>query len=290
MNIITMPINPDIFHIGSFTIAWHGVFTALAVLTGILVPARLARSRGLSADRVYDIALWAVPGGIVGARLVHVIDYWSFYTANPGRIIAINEGGLAIWGAILGGVITGVAYARIKKLPVLQYMDVIAFGLVLAQAVGRIGDVINGEHIASASNLPWAFVYSHPNSPSFGLAPQHPAVLYELLMDMGILGLLWWQSKRPWPAGSLFFIYFSAYSLGRFLLSFLRTDKEYLGLTEAQIISLVGLLVGVGFLVYLYLRPPSHAAETARPEPAEGEAAPTGGATRQTRTGKGKAR
>ncbi len=261
MNAITIPINPDLFHIGPLTIAWHGVFTALAVLVGILVPARMAMSRGLSADAVYDIALFAVPGGIVGARLVHVIDYWSFFSANPWRIFAINEGGLAIWGAILGGVATGVAYAWIKKLPVRQYMDLIAFGLVLAQAVGRIGDVINGEHIANSSNLPWAFVYSHPNSPSFGLAPQHPAVLYELLMDLGILGILWALRKRPWPAGSLFFIYFSAYSLGRFLVSFLRTDKEYLGLTEAQIISLISLIVGVAFLAYLYFRPPSPAGE-----------------------------
>lgn len=255
-------MNPDLFHIGGFTIAWHGVFISLAVVVGVMVPAWLARSRGLSSDQIYNIALWAVPGGIVGARLVHVIDYWSFYSANPEKILAINEGGLAIWGAILGGVIVGVGYAWVKRLPVTRYMDLAAFGLILAQATGRIGDVINGEHIASASSLPWAFLYTHPNSPStqLGLGPQHPAVLYELLMDLAIFGIIWALRHRSWPAGSLFFIYFSVYSLGRFFISFLRTDKEYVGLTEAQIISAIGLALGVAALVYLFLRP--HRAST----------------------------
>ena len=201
---------------------------------------------------MYPLALWGVIGGIIGARLVHVIDYWSFYWANPGTILAFWAGGLAIWGGILGGTLAAVIFARISGFPLAGYTDQAAPGLILAQAIGRIGDIINGEHISTTTNLPWGVVYTHPNSPGYGLLPVHPAVAYELLMDLFILGILWKLRGRTRPDGSLFLIYLSLYSAGRFFLSFLRLDSStiFLSLSQPQWISILVLAVTIPLLVW----------------------------------------
>ena len=203
-------------------------------------------------DLLFSMAIWAVPGGIIGARLVHVIDYWSYYLANPAAILAFWQGGLAIWGGILGGTITGVIFARVKRFPLAPYADLAALGMILAQAIGRIGDIINGEHISSVTGLPWGVVYTHPNSPGFGLPPVHPAVAYELLMDLVIFGLLWKLRGRIRPDGSLFLVYFTLYSVGRVFLSFLRLDSNtvFLSLSQPQWISILVLAVTIPLLIY----------------------------------------
>jgi len=261
--VIRIGLDPILFQVGSLTVAWHGVFTAVAVFVGVYLVARLSKRVGLAPDQVYSVALWAVPGGVVGARLFHVIDYWSFYSAHPVQILAINEGGLAIFGAIIGGVVAGILYARARHYPVAKLMDVSSLGIILAQAIGRVGDVINGEHFARTSGLPWAVVYTHPNSPSFGRAPQHPAVAYELLMDLAILGILWVLWRRLRPDGALMLVYFSLYGLGRFIVSFLREEKVVLaGMQQAQVVSLLTLAVAVPLLVFLAARDRRRSAAT----------------------------
>jgi phosphatidylglycerol:prolipoprotein diacylglycerol transferase len=221
-------------------------------VVGVWLPARLAAKESLSIDTLYSLAFWAVPGGIIGARLVHVIDYWSYYAANPGAILAFWEGRLAIWGGILGGTITGVIFARIRRFPVARYADLAALGLTLAQAIGRIGDIINGEHISTTTGLPWGLVYTNPNSPAYGLPPSHPAVAYELLMDLLIFGVLWKLRDRLRPDGALFLVYLISYATGRFFLSFLRLDSNTIlvGLNQAQRISLLVLAVAVTLLLF----------------------------------------
>lgn len=248
---ITIGIDPILISLGSFSVSWHGLFMAVAIVVGVWLPAKLAARAGLSADRIYSLALWAIPGGIVGARLVHVIDYWSYYSANPGAILAFWEGGLALWGGILGGTLTAVLFARIRAFPLAAYTDLAALGLILAQAVGRIGDVINGEHVSKGTSLAWGVVYTHPNSPSYGLPPSHPAVGYELLMDLLIFGVLWKLRGRVRPDGTIFLLYLVAYSVGRFFLSFLRLDSYtvLLGLNQAQWLSLIVLTTVLPLLI-----------------------------------------
>lgn len=123
-------------------------------MVGVWLPAHLVAKAGLPVDRLYSLALWIIPGGILRARLVHVIDYWSYYSANPGAILAFWEGGLALWGGILGETLTAVIFTRIRGFPIGGYADLAALGLLLAQAIGRIGDVINGEHISKGTRLP----------------------------------------------------------------------------------------------------------------------------------------
>ncbi len=249
---INIGIDPIIVTLGPFSLSWHSLFIVIGIAVGVWLPARLVAKAGLSADRLYSIALWGVPGGIIGARLVHVIDYWGYYSANPGTILAFWQGGLAIWGGILGGTITVLILARISRFPLAPYADRAALGLILAQAIGRIGDIINGEHISTATNLPWGVVYIHPNSPGYGLPPVHPAVAYELLMDLFIFGILWKLLGRIRPDGSLFLLYLTLYSIGRFFLSFLRLDSAtvFLSLSQPQWISLLVLAVAIPLLVF----------------------------------------
>ncbi len=248
---ITIGIDPILISLGSFSLSWHSLFMAIAIVVGVWLPARLVAKAGLSVDTLYSLALWAVPGGIIGARLVHVIDYWGYYSANPGAILAFWAGGLALWGGILGGTLTAVIFARIRAFPLARYADPAALGLLLAQAIGRIGDVINGEHISKGTSLPWGVVYTHPGSPGYGLPPSHPAVGYELLMDLLIFGVLWKLRGRIRPDGSIFLLYLVTYSIGRFFLSFLRLDSNtvLLGLNQAQWLSLIVLAAALPLLL-----------------------------------------
>ncbi len=250
---ISIGIDPILVHVGAFSISWHSLFIMLAIAVGVWLPVRLTAKAGLSMDTIYSLALWGVPGGIIGARLVHVIDYWGSYSANPASIFSYWQGGLAIWGAILGGVLTAGIFARIKGLPLIRrYADMVAPGVILAQAIGRIGDIINGEHISTATGLPWGVVYTHPNSPGYGLPPVHPAVAYELFMDLFIFGILWKLRGRVQPDGTLFLLYLIIYSVGRFFLSFLRLDSNtvFLSLNQPQWICLLVLAIAVPLLVF----------------------------------------
>ncbi len=255
---INIGIDPILVTLGVFSISWHSLFMAVGIVVGVWLPAYLVAKAGLSVDTIYSMALWAVPGGIIGARLVHVIDYWGYYSANPGSILAFWQGGLALWGGILGGTLTAIIFARIRGFSLAGYADQIAPGLILAQAIGRIGDIINGEHFSSLTGLPWGVVYTHPNSPSYGLLPQHPAVAYELLMDLFIFGIIWKLRGRIRPDGSLFLLYFVLYSAGRFFLSFLRLDSNtvFLSLSQPQLISILVLVIATPLLVFRRVSPP----------------------------------
>ncbi len=248
---INIGIDPILVTVGPFSLSWHGLFIVVAMVVAVWLTARLVAKAGLAKERIYFLAPWAILGGIIGARLVHVIDYWSFYSANPGAILAIWQGGLAIWGGILGGTLAALIFARISGFPFAPIADQSALGLILAQAIGRIGDIINGEHFSTATGLPWGVIYTHPNSPAYGRPPTHPAVAYELLMDLFIFGILWKLRGRIRPDGSLFLLYLILYSVGRFFLSFLRLDSAtvFLSLSQPQWICLLVLAAAVPLMV-----------------------------------------
>jgi len=267
---ITIGIDPD-FDFGPFTLSWHGLLTFIAVAVSVFLAVRWGTREGLVADSIYSVAVWGIIGGVVGARLIHVVGQWGeFYGQDPIRVLYVWQGGVAIFGAILGGFVGGALYIIIrnstwylglwaryfkflgksKKAPlpgVGRLADIAAPAMLISQAIGRVGDIINGEHFADPSSLPWAVVYTHPDSPGLR-SPTHPAVAYELLMDLAILGLLWPLRKRLRPDGMLFALYLGSYSVGRFFLSFLRVDKEYGGLNQAQIIALIVIVITVPLL------------------------------------------
>ncbi|MBF8268121.1 MAG: hypothetical protein HW388_1629 [Dehalococcoidia bacterium] len=251
---IHIGMDPNIIEKWGLVLSWHGLFSFIAVVVAVVLVARWARREGMVADVVYSTATWAIIGGIVGARAFHVIDRWDYYVDNPGDILAIWNGGIALFGAILGGFAGGVAYAKLSKYPVGKLADLAAPAVLVGQFIGRIGDIINGEHIAKPTSFSWGFVYTHPDSLSnqvWGLAASHPVAAYEMIWDVLVLGALWWLRSRIKPDGMLFVLYLAFYSFGRFFISFLRMDKVWFaGLQEAHVIAILVLAVTVPLLVY----------------------------------------
>ena len=273
---ISIGINPNLFSAGGFTLSWHGVFTFLAVVAAVFLVVRWARREGMDVDCVYSASMWAIIGGVIGARALHVIDFWGeIYQHDIGQIFSVWAGGIAIFGAISGGFVGGSLYLLIRNsalfmaiwrpfspifgqphkanLPRIGHLaDVTAPALLVAMAIGRIGDIINGEHFASATNLPWGVIYTHPDSPGLGRPPTHPAVAYELLFDIALLAVLWPLRDRLRPRGMFFALYGCTYSIGRFFLSFMREEFNvyFGGLNEAQIAALIVIVITVPILVW----------------------------------------
>ena len=293
--VIEIGIDPEIRDFGGLLLTWHGVFTAVGIALGVWAALIMARRLGFVDDDVYSGALIAIPTGIVGARALFVIERWNTSTVDTvGDIFRINEGGISIWGAILGGLIGALAYAWFRKLPVLRALDVATFGGILGMGIGRIGDLINGEHFAEASSLPWAVRYTSLDSPSvlghpecglgrvFGvpvseLCAQHPAVGYEMIGDLLIFGLLILAFRYVRIDGVAGFGALLLYSLMRFGVSELRLDSREIiaGLTTPQVTSLFIIVIsGVG-LAYALRRGRSAAGRDASGAVAEA-AAPSG--------------
>lgn len=256
MDGIVISIDPTIAHLGPFEIRWYGLAIMVGVLVAVLLTAHRAKKVGIAQDHIYNLAIWVIVGGIVGARLFHVIDRFSDYVANPGAIFAFQQGGLAIWGALAGGAIAALVYTRLKHIPMLRFFDAVTPGLLMAQMIGRIGCIINGDAYGGVTSLPWAFIYKHPNAaiPAdlFGV-PTHPYPVYEMLWNGLVLLIIWQVGKRFKLEGATFLSYLSLYALGRFVLTFVRQETIIMfGLQQAQMVALavlVGALVGWGLLL-----------------------------------------
>ena len=273
---ITIGMNPNILDIGPFLLSWHGFFTFIAVATAVFLTARWGTKEGLIADSILSVAVWGIIGGIIGARVLHIIDFWGlFYQDDPVKVIYVWQGGIAIYGAIWGGFLSSSLYIIIRNsdrflalwqkffrfagepnkapLPGIGHLaDIAAPALLIAMAIGRVGDIINGEHFAKFTDLPWGVLYTHPASPGLPRAASHPAVAYELLFDLALLLIIWPLRNRLRPHGMLFVLYGALYSTGRFFLSFLRQEfnQYFLGLNEAQIVALLVVMVAIPVLVY----------------------------------------
>jgi phosphatidylglycerol:prolipoprotein diacylglycerol transferase len=250
---IEINIDPILVQLGPLVITWHGFFTAVGVLSGIWLATRLGAERGFSEDDIMSVALWSVVGGILGARLMHVIDAWEYYVQDPVAILRVNEGGLAIWGSIIGGPIGGAIYARWRGFSIPRLLDLGGLGLILGMAVGRLGDVVNGEHHGADAAVPWSVRYTHPNTLGDLNVPVHLAVGYELILDVLILAFcMWLLARRALPReGMVFWTMIALYSFGRFFVQFFRLDQPFLfGLSQAQFLSFAVGAVAVWLLVY----------------------------------------
>lgn len=252
---------PILVEIGPLTIRWYGLLIASAVLIGVSLSQYLAKRRHINPDLLGDLAIWLVVGAIPAARLYYVLFEWQSYAQNPGRIIAIWEGGIAIHGAILGGIVAALIFARIKKISFWQLADLVAPSLILGQAIGRWGNFFNSEAFGGPTDLPWK-LYIPPERRPPGLVEFeyfHPTFLYESLWDLAVFALLLTLFFRSLhglrlKVGTLFLVYLIAYSLGRFWIEGLRTDSLMLGpLRIAQVVSLVGIGLGLAGLAWLYI-------------------------------------
>ena len=234
------------FTIFGIDVMWYGVLIALGMLIGIALAVREAKRVGISEDDVLNIAIIAIPVAIICARLYYVIFSWDYYSQNPSGIFNISGGGLAIHGGLIGGILTGFIYAKVKKLDFFKTADAVMVGMPLAQAIGRWGNFINGEAHGGPTSLPWGIMVDG--------VKVHPTFLYESIWDFGIfLFIMFYMRKKKTYEGEVIVSYITLYSIGRFFIEGLRTDSLMFGpIRMAQFISLVG-VVG-GFVLHFYLK------------------------------------
>lgn len=249
---ITISIDPVAFTIGSIEIRWYGIFIALAIAVVVLWTVReVKRGANLSYETIFTAALVGIPSGVIISRLLHIVDRWDYYIANPGQIIGAS--GLTAYGAVLGAALAIWIYTKFSKFQFGYLADVVAPGIILGQAVGRVGCTINGccYGMEAPSWLPWSIVYTNANC----LAPlgvaTHPTTVYEIAWNLMVFGLLFKLRGRLKPDGSLFLIYLSLYSLWRVGSDFLREGTPFLfGLHQAQVIGLIVLAIAIPILAY----------------------------------------
>jgi phosphatidylglycerol:prolipoprotein diacylglycerol transferase len=254
MNGIIINIDPVIFQIGDFELRWYGLFIMLAILAAVLITAYQGKKKEIATEETYFLALWVVIAGIVGARLFHVIDQFDYFVANPFQILQMQQGGLAIWGGLTGGGTAVIIYARIKHMPLGRLVDALAPALLTAHIIGRVGCIINGDAYGGVTNLPWSFIYTHPNAlipPNlFGL-PTHPYPVYEIIWNAIALLLILRLGHYFKKDGLLFLSYLSLYSLGRFIITFVRQENViFWGLQQAQVVAIAIFIASVAVFIY----------------------------------------
>ncbi|TAE53175.1 MAG: prolipoprotein diacylglyceryl transferase [Nostocales cyanobacterium] len=253
---------PIIVEIGPLVIRWYGLLIATAVLIGVTISQYLAQRRQINPELISDLSIWLVIGAIPAARIYYVLFQWPEYSRHPERIIAIWQGGIAIHGAIIGGAIAALIFAKLKKISFWQLADLVAPSLILGQAIGRWGNFFNSEAFGRPTNLPWKLFIPEERRPLdlINFEYFHPTFLYESLWNLMVFTLLltlFFRSLSGKPrlkVGTLFLVYWVAYSLGRLWIEGLRTDSLMLGpLRIAQIVSLAGITLGLLGLAWLYL-------------------------------------
>jgi len=232
---------PTGFSIGPLFIHFYGIIIMLGALAAAFLAAHLARRKGENPEIIWDVMPWALIGGIVGARLWHILTpppsfvaqgiTTMYYLTHPLDAIATWRGGVGIPGAVIGGLLAVYLYARKHKLSLGMLVDFIAPGLALAQAIGRWGNFVNQEVFGAPTNMPWKiFIDEAYRLPEYkDVAYYHPLFLYESLWNLMNMGILLWIGKRfadRLKAGDIFLTYLIIYPVGRFLLEFLRLDSS----------------------------------------------------------------
>jgi phosphatidylglycerol:prolipoprotein diacylglycerol transferase len=243
-----------VFCIGSLTVGWYGIMIAIGVLSAIGIVFLEAKRRGEYTGHIVNMALLVIPLGAIGARMYHVIDQWDYFMQNPGLIIGGR--GLGIFGAIIGGALGLIIYTRWKKLSTLRWLDILAPGVILAQAIGRWGNFFNQELYGYPTDLPWA-IYIDPAHRLLGYGNYshfHPLFLYESLWNLlgfAILMVLGRKLRSCLRDGDIFFLYIVSYGIGRFFLEGLKFNVWTLwGIPTAR--WLTGLAIIITIIVMIF--------------------------------------
>jgi phosphatidylglycerol:prolipoprotein diacylglycerol transferase len=255
---ITISVNPVAFTVGSHEVRWYGIIVAIAVAVVILwmIPQVDKRKPKLPVPPDIMTAPVGIISGIIGAKLVHVLERADYYLQHPAEIF--SGGGLAIYGGVLGATLGIWIYLKLSRRHQKNqhfgfYIDLVTPGIILAQAIGRVGCTINGCCYGKPAPdwLPWSVVYTHPNSYAPLNIPLHPTQPYEIIFCLiGFAILLKLRGRLEAMEGALFLVYLIMYSAWRFGVGYLRSDIQFiLGLSQSQIISLVVLAIAIFLLV-----------------------------------------
>lgn len=262
MNILNSIPSPDVssFELGPIRVHFYALFILIGIALAIWIGSRRFRQRGGPAGMILDIALWAVPFGIVGGRIFHVLTHWDYYFysgADLSKVFAVWEGGLAIFGALILGSVGAFIGARTAGIKFLAFADAIAPGVLVAQAIGRIGNYFNNELFGLPTTLPWGLEISTAN-PAYpaGLPAGvlfHPTFLYELIWNlMGFAVLIWLDRKFKLRWGQMFAAYLITYSIGRAFIESIRIDPSeiFFGLRTNVWSAIFGIAIGVVLFVW----------------------------------------
>ena len=243
---------PSSFTLFGRTIYLYGVVVAFAFLLAIIWLTKYCKRFGIKEDDLYDAIIWAIPLGIIGARLYYVLFSLDYYIANPSKIIAIWEGGLAIYGGIIAGIIVIFFLCRHKKMRVAAMLDLAITGVIIGQIVGRWGNFFNREAFGAETTV---FCRMGLTSPAGNTIYVHPTFLYESLWNLALfifLCIFIAKGKRKYN-GQILLIYLFGYGIGRTLIEGLRTDSLYIGGTSiriSQLLSAVLVIFAGAMLIY----------------------------------------
>lgn len=249
---ISVDVNPIAFQIGSFTVYWYGILIGIGFLLAIIYGFKSAKKMNINSDHLFDAIIGGLIGGVIGARLYYVAFYpGNKYLLDPLKIFDIKEGGLAIYGGIIGGLLCGALIAKWRKMSPLAVLDVASIGFLIGQGVGRWGNFINQEAFGTATDLPWG-MYSDRTAEEV-VGNVHPCFLYEsLLCFAGFFLLHFFTRKLRRYDGQTFLLYIVWYGLVRFFIEGLRTDSLLLpgiDLRVSQVLAGASALVAIVLLI-----------------------------------------
>lgn len=274
MGIVFNYIDPVAFNLGPLSVRWYGIIIAVGILLGYFVAQRALVKAGLHKDTLVDIIFYNALFGFIAARIYFVIFQWPYYAENPGEIIKIWHGGIAIHGGLIGGFIAGVIVCKVKNLNPFQIGDIVAPSIILAQGIGRWGNFMN--HEAHGGPVSRAFL-EQLHLPNFIIENMyingqyyHPTFLYESIWDVaGFIILV--NIRKHLKLGETFFLYLTWYSIGRFFIEGLRTDSLMLtsNIRVAQLVSILLILISISLIVYRRIKynPPLYSKVGALPWP-----------------------
>ncbi len=243
-------MHPIFLKLGPIEIRYYGLMYVIAFVLGYFLVRAEARRRGIlpRSEDVLDLFLVVIPLAIVFARLYYVAFEWDWFHASPWQIVMVWQGGLAIHGGIIGGIVGLFIVSRWKRAPFWRLADAVAPALVLGQVLGRIGNFLNGDAFGTPTGLPWGIVFpiSSPAGAAYPGLPLHPAMLYEAVGNLLIFVLLWRLRTRSTRPGFLSSVYFMSYAAVRFACEFFRGDALMLGPWRAAQVASVALIAGFG--------------------------------------------
>lgn len=255
---MTLIINPVAFSLGGLSVKWYGIIMAVAIILAVMMATAEGKKRQIESDDFLDLLLWAVPLGYVGARIYYVIFEWGYYAQHPDQIIAIWNGGIAIYGGLLAGLLVLLLFCHKRMLPPFLMLDIITPGILAAQILGRWGNFINQEahggpvslHFLQSLHLPNFII----NQMKIGGVYYQPTFLYESFFNLIglVIILVLRHRKHIFKQGEVFMFYLAWYAVVRFFVEGLRTDSLYLmgSIRVSQMLSLILLVVTLFMFVY----------------------------------------
>ncbi|MFP7242541.1 prolipoprotein diacylglyceryl transferase [Pediococcus pentosaceus] len=257
MNLTLGALNPIAFNLGGIQVHWYGIIIASAVVLATILAVQEAKRRRIDPDSIYDLILWALPVAIITARMYYVIFEWGYYQNHVDEIVRVWDGGIAIYGSLIGAGIVVYLFCRANWIPVWLMLDIIAPVLIMAQGIGRWGNFMNQEAFGRITSL--AFLQSL-HLPHFIIqqmlidgAYRQPTFLYESLWDiLGFIVLMSLRHKKHlFKQGEVFLSYVIWYAFGRFFVEGMRTDSlMLLGIRVSQWLSVILFIGAIGILVF----------------------------------------